>query len=122
MSRRAKLFRLDKDSSEWKERGTGDAKLLQHTKSKKVRLLMRRDKTHKVCANHYLSDEMKLSPNVGSDRSWVYHVVADYSELEPRPEVLAIRFANSESMPLHIFFTISSFVSACIGSGSRSQK
>ena len=96
-SRRAKLFRFDKDASEWKERGTGDVKLLQHHETKKVRLLMRRDKTHKVCANHLLSDEMKLSPNVGSDRSWVYNVSADYSELEPRQELLAIRFANAEN-------------------------
>lgn len=58
---------------------------------------MRRDKTHKVCANHLLSDEMKLSPNVGSDRSWVYNVSADYAELEPRQELLAIRFANAEN-------------------------
>lgn len=51
--RRAKLFRFSKDSSEWKERGTGDVRLLQHKESKKVRLVMRRDKTLKVCANHY---------------------------------------------------------------------
>lgn len=51
-NRRAKLFRQDKDANEWKERGTGDVKLLQHKQSKKVRLVMRRDKTHKVCANH----------------------------------------------------------------------
>ena len=91
------MFRFDKESNEWKERGTGDVKLLQHAESKKVRLLMRRDKTHKVCANHLLSSEMKLAPNVGSDRSWVYSVSADYSELEARPELLAIRFANAES-------------------------
>jgi len=51
-SRRAKLFRFDTDATEWKERGTGDVRLLQHNENKKVRLVMRRDKTHKVCANH----------------------------------------------------------------------
>lgn len=51
--RRAKLFRFDANSSEWKERGTGDVKLLSHKETKKVRLVMRRDKTLKVCANHY---------------------------------------------------------------------
>lgn len=50
---RAKLFRHDKTAGEWKERGTGDVKLLQHKKTKKVRLVMRRDKTLKVCANHF---------------------------------------------------------------------
>ena len=50
---RAKLFRFDKVVNEWKERGTGDAKFLKHKQSGKIRLLMRRDKTHKICANHY---------------------------------------------------------------------
>lgn len=50
--RRAKLFRFFKESNEWKERGTGDVRLLQHKETKRIRLLMRRDKTLKVCANH----------------------------------------------------------------------
>jgi len=94
---RAKLFRFASETSEWKERGTGDVRLLQHKETKKVRLVMRRDKTLKVCANHAISPEMKLQPNIGSDRSWVYKVAADYSESPPTAETLAIRFANSEN-------------------------
>ncbi|KAA1466289.1 hypothetical protein DENSPDRAFT_831097 [Dentipellis sp. KUC8613] len=94
---RAKLFRFDPGSSEWKERGTGDVKLLQHKETKKVRLVMRRDKTLKVCANHLISADMKLQPNIGSDRSWVWKVLADYSESPPTSETLAIRFANAEN-------------------------
>ena len=98
---RAKLFRFDKESKEWKERGTGDVRLLKHRETGKVRLVMRRDKTLKVCANHYLNPDIKLQPNVGSDRSWVYNVAADVSDGEPAAETLAIRFANSEStLPL----------------------
>jgi Ran-binding protein 1 len=40
---------------------------------------------------------MKLQPNIGSDRSWVWKVTADYAETPPTVETLAIRFANSES-------------------------
>lgn len=40
---------------------------------------------------------MKLSPNVGSDRSWVWNAAADVSEGEAEAVTLAIRFANSES-------------------------
>ena len=50
---RAKLFKFDKESREWKERGTGDVRLLKHKENGKTRLVMRRDKTLKVCANHY---------------------------------------------------------------------
>ncbi|KAK6361605.1 single stranded nucleic acid binding protein [Orbilia blumenaviensis] len=97
---RAKLFKFDKDSREWKERGTGDVKLLKHKANLKTRLVMRRDKTHKVCANHYITPEMKLTPNVGSDRSWVWNVAADVSEGLPEPQTLAIRFANSDNANL----------------------
>ncbi|KAI0938236.1 single stranded nucleic acid binding protein [Taiwanofungus camphoratus] len=94
---RAKLFRFATETSEWKERGTGDVRLLQHKETKKVRLVMRRDKTLKVCANHAISSDMRLQPNIGSDRSWVWKVAADYSESPPTSETLAIRFANAEN-------------------------
>lgn len=94
---RAKLFKFIRESSEWKERGTGDVRLLKHKDSGKVRLVMRRDKTLKVCANHYIMHDMKLSPNVGSDRSWVWNAAADVSEGEPEAVTLAIRFGNPEN-------------------------
>ncbi|KAJ2510205.1 Ran GTPase binding protein Sbp1 [Coemansia sp. RSA 2049] len=94
---RAKLFRFDTEANEWKERGTGDVKLLKHKETDKVRLLMRRDKTLKVCANHYITTDMVLSPNVGSDRSWVWNVAADLVDDEAERQLLAIRFANSEN-------------------------
>ncbi|KAK2737566.1 hypothetical protein FQN57_007501 [Myotisia sp. PD_48] len=97
---RAKLFRFDRDSKEWKERGTGDVKLLKHKENHKTRLVMRRDKTLKVCANHYIVPDMKLSPNIGSDRSWVWNASADVSEGVPEAQTLAIRFSNTENATL----------------------
>ncbi|KAJ1723816.1 Ran GTPase binding protein Sbp1 [Coemansia erecta] len=94
---RAKLFRFDTEAKEWKERGTGDVKLLKHNDTGKIRLLMRRDKTLKVCANHYITDDMVLSPNVGSDRSWVWNVAADLVDEVPERQLLAIRFGNSDN-------------------------
>jgi len=49
---------------------------------------------------------MKLQPNVGSDRSWVWKVAADYSEDPPTSETLAIRFANSDRASLTNFVSI----------------
>ncbi|KAJ1995030.1 Ran GTPase binding protein Sbp1 [Dimargaris cristalligena] len=94
---RAKLFRFDKENSEWKERGTGDVKLLQHKTTHNIRILMRRDKTLKICANHLIAEDMTLSPNIGSERSWVWNVAADFSEGEACHEMLAIRFSNAEN-------------------------
>ena len=52
--RRAKLFRFDtkEDPPEWKDRGVGDVRILKHKETGIHRIIMRRDKTHKICANH----------------------------------------------------------------------
>eukprot|EP00906_Rhabdomonas_costata_P032605 RCo045929 len=94
--KRAKLYRFDKESNQWKERGTGEVKFLCNTASKKIRLLMRRDGTLKLCANHLVLPTLELKPNVGSDRSWVWHVAGDLSEETPVDEVFAIRFQSPE--------------------------
>eukprot|EP01098_Paradermamoeba_levis_P002826 TRINITY_DN1340_c0_g1_i1.p2 TRINITY_DN1340_c0_g1~~TRINITY_DN1340_c0_g1_i1.p2 ORF type:complete len:172 (-),score=57.46 TRINITY_DN1340_c0_g1_i1:24-539(-) len=94
---RAKLFRFVHETKEWKERGTGDVKFLKNKESNKIRLLMRREKTLKICANHHITTSLKLTENVGSDRSWVWTCPADFADEEAREEVFAIRFANSEN-------------------------
>lgn len=92
---RAKLFRFQ-DKKEWKERGVGELKMLQHNINKKIRVVMRRDQTLKICANHSITSAMELKPNVGSDKSWVYNVMSDVSEGVPAPETFAIRFQSKE--------------------------
>ncbi|XP_077417135.1 ran-specific GTPase-activating protein [Vanacampus margaritifer] len=96
---RAKLYRFasENDPPEWKERGTGDVKLLRHRDKGTIRLLMRRDRTLKLCANHQIVPMMELKPNAGSDRAWVWNTLADYADEEPKPELLAIRFLNAEN-------------------------
>ena len=96
-SERAKLYRFDGDSSQWKERGIGEVKLLRHSTSGRGRVLMRREQIKKLCANHNITAEMELKPNVGSDRSWVWYTSADYSEVEGKPEKLAIKFKTAET-------------------------
>eukprot|EP01110_Echinostelium_bisporum_P008664 TRINITY_DN31356_c0_g1_i1.p1 TRINITY_DN31356_c0_g1~~TRINITY_DN31356_c0_g1_i1.p1 ORF type:complete len:201 (+),score=103.52 TRINITY_DN31356_c0_g1_i1:59-661(+) len=93
---RAKLFRFDNKEGMWKERGTGDVKFLQHKESSKIRLLMRREKTLKVCANHYITPQLKLEENAGNDRSWVWTSM-DYAEEPYTRDTLAIRFGSAEN-------------------------
>ena len=92
-SHRAKLYRFDKEISQWKERGVGDIKILQHKETSRSRVLMRRDQIHKLCANHFIVQDMKLVPNSGSDRSWVWHA-HDFSEEVTRSEQLAVKFKS----------------------------
>uniref|UniRef100_H2YFK5 Ran-specific GTPase-activating protein n=1 Tax=Ciona savignyi TaxID=51511 RepID=H2YFK5_CIOSA len=96
---RAKLFRWAKESDpqEWKERGTGDVKILQHNETSRIRLLMRRDKTYKICANHYLTTSMNLLSHCGSERAWVWMTQADFADEEAKEELFAIRFLNAEN-------------------------
>jgi hypothetical protein len=57
---------------------------------------------------------MELKPNCGSDRAWVYSVPADYADEEIRSELLAIKFANPESMcVLLVLELIENYVNLC---------
>jgi len=96
---RAKLYRYAHESEppEWKERGTGEAKILKHLENQTARILMRRDKTLKICANHFIRPWMELKPNCGSEKAWIWKVQADYADEEPKPETLAIKFGSKEN-------------------------
>jgi Ran-binding protein 1 len=102
-SQRAKLFihgetLLDKGSGKksWRERGIGEVKLLQHKEFKKIRVLMRQEKTMKVIVNFVMDHRLILSPNVGNDRSWVWSVMDFSSGVELEETTFAIRFADSD--------------------------
>uniref|UniRef100_A0A672FUQ4 E3 SUMO-protein ligase RanBP2 n=1 Tax=Salarias fasciatus TaxID=181472 RepID=A0A672FUQ4_SALFA len=96
---RAKLYRFDTETKEWKERGIGNVKILKHSTKGKVRLLMRREQVLKICANHYITADMLLKPNAGSDKSWVWNAI-DYADEEPKTEQLAIRFKTVDEASL----------------------
>jgi Ran-binding protein 1 len=101
-SYRSKLFiygetLLDKGTGNktWRERGIGEARILRHNEHQRIRFLMRQEKTMKVIANHALDPRIKLEPNAGSDRSWVWSAY-DFAEGELEEKVFALRFANSD--------------------------
>ena len=92
---RAKLFRFDGSTKQWKERGVGDMKIVQHRQNKKIRLIMRRDKIFKLCCNHYLTEDMRLE-QLQTDRSWMWFTPSDFSDDTPQEEKLAVRFKHDE--------------------------
>ncbi|XP_031567711.1 E3 SUMO-protein ligase RanBP2-like [Actinia tenebrosa] len=95
-SERARLYRFDASASMWKERGIGDIKLLLDNKTGRGRVVMRREQVHKLCANHWITEDMELRTNSTSDRSWVWQTLADFSEEMPSQEKLAVRFKSPE--------------------------
>lgn len=90
---RAKLFRFD--DNQWKERGIGDMKFLRHKETRRVRILMRREQVLKICANHYLTKDIKLSPLQSSKNAWCW-TAQDFSDGEMQVEKLAVKFKDED--------------------------
>ncbi|KAK4764503.1 hypothetical protein SAY87_013941 [Trapa incisa] len=93
---KAKLYRFDKDASQWKERGVGVVKFLKHKETKKVRLVMRQSKTLKICANHLLLPTMTVQEHPGNEKSCLWHA-KDFADGELKDELLCIRFQSLEN-------------------------
>ncbi|RLN82512.1 hypothetical protein BBJ28_00010760 [Nothophytophthora sp. Chile5] len=89
---------LDKGTGKksWCERGVGDVRFLKHKEHQKVRILMRQEKTHKLLINHLVEARTELSPNMGSDRAWVFSCY-DFAEGVVEAQVFALRFGNAEN-------------------------
>ena len=92
---KAILYRFDKTNNEWKERGAGIMKILKNKESKRCRILMRRNQTFKVCANHFILPHMDIKPNNGSDRALMWSAV-DFADGEESHDVLSVKFKNAE--------------------------
>ncbi|XP_059169513.1 E3 SUMO-protein ligase RanBP2-like [Physella acuta] len=93
---RGKMYRFV--SGEWKEKGVGVVKILEHKDTKKTRVLMRRDQVLKICCNHKIEPALSLQPMAKSDgKAWVWYVL-DFSEDgdDGKMEQLALRFRNAE--------------------------
>eukprot|EP00096_Caligus_rogercresseyi_P009702 TRINITY_DN3341_c0_g1_i2.p1 TRINITY_DN3341_c0_g1~~TRINITY_DN3341_c0_g1_i2.p1 ORF type:complete len:1855 (+),score=585.20 TRINITY_DN3341_c0_g1_i2:261-5825(+) len=90
---RSKLFRLVE--KEWKERGLGQIKILKHKTSGKVRLLMRREQTHKICANHFLNAEMMIERMKAKETAAIW-AANDFSDEEVKLEKFCARFKTPE--------------------------
>lgn len=90
---RAKLYRfVDKD---WKERGIGDIKILKN-KEGFSRILMRRDQTHKICANHKITKELILTTPANEKKGHIW-VANDFADEELKTERFFVRFKLQES-------------------------
>ncbi|TRY72155.1 hypothetical protein TCAL_00256 [Tigriopus californicus] len=88
---RAKVFRFDPETKQWKERGVGDMKILKHPQRNTFRILLRREQIHKVACNHLITKDMDLKAMFGSETAVCWFAM-DYAEDEAKMEHLAVRF------------------------------
>ena len=98
-SERARLYRLDNDTKQWKERGIGVIKILKHRHTGKHRIVMRREQVLKLCANHNIGGDMTLRPLATSDRAWCWFArdfAEDDNSGEGTLEHLAAKFKTPE--------------------------
>lgn len=89
----AKLYRYVE--KEWKERGIGDIKILYNEQSGKVRLLMRRDQVHKICANHFITTDIQLNPMSKNACAYVW-AANDFADQNVILEKLCVKFKTPE--------------------------
>lgn len=92
-SSRAKLFRFV--AKQWKERGLGEMKLLRHKVTGKVRVLMRREQIHKICANHIITPEMEIKPMKNETKAYFW-VANDFADENVVLEKFCIRFKTAD--------------------------
>ena len=92
---RGRLYRFR--DGEWKERGTGDMKLLRHKKDKKIRFILRQDKTLKIVANFIIAEKplCELKPRQGSDKMFMF-LAYDCSDEQPQMEKFVLKLGNAE--------------------------
>ena len=92
---RIRLFRWR--DGEWKERGTGDLKFLRHKTQKKIRFVLRQDKTLKTVANFMIANDplCVLKNHQGSDKMFNF-IAYDCSEDEPLMEKFVVKIGNAE--------------------------
>jgi E3 SUMO-protein ligase RanBP2 len=91
---RCKLYRFDSDTKEWKEAGVGEIKLLKHKTKGTIRLLMRRDQVLKLCANHRIMPNLKISELAPKKLSWM---ASDFSDGDqPVSKVFLAKFRTDE--------------------------
>jgi len=78
-----------------KERGIGEIKILQHKTKNLYRVLMRREKVLKVCANHKITSQMELKPHQGTTNAYVWSAI-DFADGEAKHETLCVKFKTDE--------------------------
>jgi Ran-binding protein 1 len=85
----------EKRENYWKERGLGDVKILKHKSTGKHRLLMRQEKTMKICCNHYIAPATEMTVHQDTEKACVF-TTNDFAEGEVQENTYTMRFKTAD--------------------------
>ncbi|KAK2142023.1 hypothetical protein LSH36_1004g00006, partial [Paralvinella palmiformis] len=91
-----KLYVNNSESKEWKERGIGEIQILKDNTKATYRILMLREQSQKVCADHCLTKNMKLLRMDGNKKSWCWFAEDFMNESELCIKQFSVRFKTEE--------------------------
>ena len=94
---KGKIYRFDEGENQWKERGQGDAKILQKKNNPaEIDFVFRREGIGKLAAFHTISKGMKMYTPTEKQCKWA--TPADYADGEGVgwPELFLLKFATKE--------------------------
>ncbi|KAA3670550.1 uncharacterized protein DEA37_0006399 [Paragonimus westermani] len=106
---RARLYRYDEPSATWKTRGVGEVRILHDSDKDKCRIVIRRDQVRKMCANHAVTADLKVTPHSRDGRIAIWAVRNVAEVLDGKDEAFMIQFKTDDILTQ--FMTI---VNRCI--------
>jgi hypothetical protein len=78
---RCLLYRMNKDTKSYVQRGLGDIKIVREISSGTVALAMHMEKTFRPCLNCVVTPDSEMKANETSDRSWEW-VTTDFADFD----------------------------------------
>lgn len=94
---KARIQRFDEGENQWKDRGTGDARIIKNRNNGMVLFLLRREAIGKLAANHQLVKGMSILQHSKDKRIAIWVAPKDYSdEDEGFKEKFLIRFSSED--------------------------
>jgi hypothetical protein len=96
---KSKLLRFDEGENVWKERGQGDAKILQFkAEPHRHMFILRRDGVGKLAASHELKKGIELKQHPSSEKAFIWTCIADWSDEDDEgyPDTFCIKLGTKE--------------------------
>jgi len=101
---RAKIYRFQSETKEWKERGVGNIVILQDKSNPmKMRVVMWRERVLKPACNFNLTSKIKVDYYQMNKKIVTWSAI-DFADSEGTPEIFTCRFGTEEKVSFTVIF------------------